>query len=337
MEPKFCRCLYLPVVKAILCFLLVVLPACSHPKIPPQIQTDVLATIGSDNITIAQFSAEMTSRRTPDDPKAKRVLLDEMIRTRTLVQEARRHGYDHDPQVIAAYDLLLVNRLREEVHAQAKATSQEIGAYYTAHPAEFAAPAAVHAAVIFVAAPAQLPAAVRTQRRTAIDAARQQASELPPNTVGFGALAAQNSDDQATKFRGGDMGYLLEGVAAPRWEKPVLDAVFALTPAAPLSPVVTTDRGFYLVKLIARHDASTRPLNYVRADIEKRLTEEKERQLMADLEKKASQQQPIKVYAERLSALSPLKSPNQPVQTASSPPPNKCKRYGWHLLTASAE
>ena len=235
---------------------------------------NVLATVGDESITSEQFSAEVANRRTANDPKARKALLDDMIRMRVLAQEARRRGYDRDPQIMAAYDNLLVNRLRGEVHAQVKPTAPEIEAYYNAHLAEFNSPAAVRAAVIFVAASLQMPAEVRAQKRAAIDAVRQKVLALPPRMFGFGLLSAQYSEDQETKSRGGDMGYLVESNPGQRWEKPVIDAAFTLSNEGAVSEVITTDRGYYLLKLIAKRAAIARPLNVSRAQIKRSLADE---------------------------------------------------------------
>ena len=292
-----------------------------HAGSPSQTQTPadvILATVGDENITVGMFSAEMASRRVADEPGAKKALLDEMIQVRLLAQEARRRGYDHDPEVENVYDNLLANRVRQDFRAQAKVSPQEIEAYYTAHPAEFTSPAAVHAAIIFVEAPAQLAADVRVQRRATMDSARQKALALPAGTAGFGTLAAEYSYDQATKYHGGDAGFLVEGSLVQRWEKPVLDAAFTLSGPDQLSDVITTGQGYYLIKLIAKRPSAVRSLDSVRLQIERRLTEDKEHQLVAEVTKRFSDKEPVKTYDDRLAAIPAPKPANR--QSGGMPP-----------------
>ena len=283
---------------------------CSKPKsASPQPETlgNVVALVSDEQITAEQFSAESAARHIGDNPEAKKAQLTEMIHARLLGQEARRRGLDHDPQMIAAFDNLLAERMQQEIRIQVKASPQEIDAYYKAHTAEFMTPTAVRSAVIFVAVPAQTSAEGRAAKRATMDSIRQQAMGLPPNTTGFGPLAAQYSDDQDTKLKGGDMGFFVQGHVAPKWEKPVIDAALALASPNQLSDVVSTDCGYYLVKLTAKHNASARPLESVRAQIEKRFAEDQERKFVAGLVKAAEDKKAIKVFEERL-ATAPVRS-----------------------------
>ncbi len=290
----------------------------------PEVPHDVIAMVGDEPITTAQFSVEAARRHIGDDAKSKKALLDEMIRTRLLGQEARQRGYEHDPQVVVAVDNFLADRLRQEIRSETKAGSQEIETYYKAHAAEFMTPTAVRAAVIFVATPPQMTAETRAEKRVAMDTIRQRAAGLPPSAVGFGPLAAQYSDDQETKLKGGDMGFFVEGHANPIWEKPVIDAALALTSPNQLSDVVSTDRGYYLVKLTAKHNASPRPMESVRLQIEKRLAEDNERHFVAGLIKAAEDKSAIKVFNDRLAVTPVQDTPSgSPTPRQPSTAPNQ--------------
>ena len=180
------------------------LVACS--KAPPQAASpfdkpDVLAIVGTETITHADFEAARTRRPIPSD-----ALLDELIEHRALVQTARERGYDRDPQTISAIESLLANRVREE-HRDAQKweiTPAEIEARYRADQKKYALPAKVHAAMIFVEAPANFSEEKRAERRAAIETARSKAASTPDQ---FPAIAAEVSYDQTTKYRGGDLGW----------------------------------------------------------------------------------------------------------------------------------
>lgn len=277
---------------------------------PPPIPADVLATVGDERITAAEFQTAMARRRVGNDPGAKHSLLDEMVRSRALVQEAKARGYDKDPQVIAAYNNLLATKVREveeqKIRAQAKVTPAEVEAYYNEHVAEFTIPTKVRGAVIFVEGPASFTLEAKAERLAAMEAARQKARALPVETQGFGAVAAEFSYDQATKFHGGDMGYMTEGATVQGWEKPVVDALFALKDYGQLSDVITTDKGYYLIKLTERKPGSVRPLASLRGPIERKLTAEKEKQLTASAMEELTKGRAVKVYDDRLTNIAPL-------------------------------
>jgi hypothetical protein len=56
----------------------------------------------------------------------------------------------------------------------------------------------------------------------------------------FAELAAQYSDDEATRSQGGDAGWLNEGEESARWDQAVLRAVFDIDEAGRVSPVAVT-------------------------------------------------------------------------------------------------
>jgi peptidyl-prolyl cis-trans isomerase C len=229
-----------------------ILAACSktdQKAVSPLDSPDVFALVGGEPITRADFERVRGSRAISSE-----AVLDELIEHRALVQTARERGYDRDPKTVAAIETMLANRVREEHREKAKAevSDSEIEARYKADIKKYAVPAKIRAAMIFVEAPATFTEAKRAERHAAIEAARGKAASDPSQ---WAALAAEISYDQATKYRGGDIGWLVDGIGAEELESEVLAAAFALKAAGDLSPIITTKRGFYVVNL-SEHAAS---------------------------------------------------------------------------------
>jgi peptidyl-prolyl cis-trans isomerase D len=88
----------------------------------------------------------------------------------------------------------------------------------------------------------------------------------------FAALARQHSDDDASKKNGGDLDYFGRGTMP----KEVEDAVWALSPGQ-VSGVVKSPAGLYIVKVVDKKAASTRPLADVRPQVEDQIRGEKAR------------------------------------------------------------
>ena len=243
----------------------------------PFANPDVLAIVGTETITRADFEAARARH-----PIASDALLDELIEHRALVQTARERGYDRDPQTIAALETLLANRVREEFREAQKweITPAEIETRYRANEKKFALPAKVRAAMIFVEAPANFSEEKRTERRTAIETARAKAASAPEQ---FPALAAEFSYDQTTKYRGGDLGYLVENIGAEELDPAILTAIFALKNPGDLSEIITTPKGFHLLKLHERTAPSMRPLveatPQIRADLQREKQHHSDQQL----------------------------------------------------------
>lgn len=259
------------------------LAACSKAP-PPNTSAfenpDVLAVVGTEPITRADFEAARARRPAPSE-----ALLDELIEHRALVQIARERGYDRDPQSVAAFEAQLANRVREEGREARKreVTPAEIEARYRAEEKKFTLPAKVRAAMIFIEAPASFSEEKRTERRAAIEAVRAKAASDPDQ---FAALAAEFSYDQATKYRGGDLGWLVENIGAEELDAPLLAAIFALKNPGDLSEIVTTPKGFHLLKLTERTGGTVRPLSEVtdriRSDLQREKQQQSDQQLAAE-------------------------------------------------------
>lgn len=294
----------------------------NSPAAPP---ADELARVGDESITIAQFQTAMARRGVSSDPAARRALLDEMIRFRATVQEAKRRGLEHDPEMVAAWEAMLAGKVRESdrerLRDRLEVTPAEVEAEYAAHPETNRIPARVRIAVIFVEAPATFTKEKRAERRALIAEARTKALALGPEIAGFGPLAAETSFDQATKYRGGDLGYLIAGTDAEGVERPVLDAAFALANPGEVSEIIETPRGFHLVRLTERQPEAVRPLTAtVRANIANRLARERNRVVDQELSAAILADRRVETHTERLAAIpSPTGLPL--TRTTDNPPP----------------
>ncbi len=85
----------------------------------------------------------------------------------------------------------------------------------------------------------------------------------------FGELVRQYSEDPGSKDNGG----LYENFGRGRMVKPFEDAAFSV-PVGEISPIVETDFGFHIIKVIDRKK-ETRPLEEIRSEIEARIKQEK--------------------------------------------------------------
>lgn len=249
----------------------------------PASASQTLAVVDGKPITLSAFQAELT-RRSGDaafsSPQQRRALLDEMIRVEVLASNAQKAGYGDDPEIKRAIDQLLADKYQraniDEPLADLQVSDADIEGYYRAHIASFTTPAAAHAAVIAIA----IPANASDDEKQALQERAQQLRDLAlatPGAPAFAELAAQ-SDDTDTRAQGGDIGWVSEGQENPRWEPPVMKAVFDLDNPGQVSPIIATGSGFYLVKLLEDQPASVRPLAELRGRIHQlRIREERQR------------------------------------------------------------
>jgi peptidyl-prolyl cis-trans isomerase D len=149
-----------------------------------------------------------------------------------------------------------------EVAAFAAKEGARIEKAYQEGAARFDQPKKVHARHILVRAAADAPVAESQAAREKLEAiaTRIQKGE------DFAKVAAETSQDEGTKEKGGDLGFVAEGLV----EKPFADAAFALKQGAVSEPVRTSS-GWHLVKADEVVEARKIPLEAARADLAREL------------------------------------------------------------------
>lgn len=260
----------------------------------------VLARIGEEVITVAEFEREM-ARRSEGRPTFfqqadnRRALLDELVRQRMLVAEARDAGIADEPEFRALVERMLIQRLRENRLAEKLAASapsdEAVAAYYQANIEAFSRPARRQVAMIRVDSPAGSDDEQRAAHRARIDAARAAAGELAAEITHFGEIAVAHSDDRSSRYQGGVVGWLIDGPQRRyQWPDPVLEAAFDLDEPGEMTPVIETAEAFYLVRLAAMEPGRVQPLEQVADGIRHRLARERgnelERELFVDIEQR---------------------------------------------------
>lgn len=242
-----------------------------------------LAVIAGQSVTADRFRGEMARRGGEFDQERKRELLDTIVRSELVFAAARSAGYENDPEVIEAVRQAMVGKyLRDRLApklAQVTVTDEEAHAYYLTHQAEFGTTAAVRAALIWIAVSSRASASKRTELLKRAESARSEALALEPGVPAFGSVAVAYSDDQESRYRGGDIGWLQAGTGDGSRDRKVSDAIFALTVPGQISPVVMADDGYYIVKLMATKGASVKPFAQVRDGVRYQALREKKRQV----------------------------------------------------------
>ena len=119
--------------------------------------------------------------------------------------------------------------------------------------------------------------------RARAQAARELAEKLDPGTKSFGDVARTHSRDQASRYKGGDIGWLTRGARSTRWDPAVVEAIFSLSRAGEISPVLQTETGFHVARLMETRASSLRPLQEVQATIRNVLLARKRERLQQSL------------------------------------------------------
>ncbi len=241
----------------------------------------VLARVGDRQITVDDFRSEVErrikARRTLPD---KETLLQEMVEYEALAQRARKSGLLEDPQVQREINNLLIGKLQDRDLATRLAalevSERDVQAEYEKNLAKYTRPAKVRLALLFLEANSKMSEMKRREVRSRMEDARARFLENPVRETrgavigGFGPLAIEYSDEQTSRYRGGDLGWLDDGNYAYRWPRAVLETGYTL-PKHELSEVIETEQGYYLVMKTDFRDGHTTPLAEVAAAIRQSL------------------------------------------------------------------
>ena len=217
-----------------------------------------------------------------------KIVLDQVIEQRLILQEARRHGAGATDQQLdqaindikgnfptaAEFQMALTqrglteanlrSRLRTNLTVQnlaakvstATVSEAEILKQFQANRAQYDKPEQAHVRHILVESEA---------------AARFALARLNRGEK-FEDLARQLSKDPGSKDQGGDLGFVGKGQLVPEFER----AAFALQRVGEISPVVKTQYGYHIIRLVQRKAAQPGTLDQVRDQIRRELLSKKQ-------------------------------------------------------------
>lgn len=147
--------------------------------------------------------------------------------------------------------------IEEDVAPRIDINPGEIQAYYNAHKSEFKRQNEVGLSEILIATKGKTPAQVKALKDLA-DQIRARAA----NGEAFDKMAQQYSNSQSAT-NGGNIGFFKKGQLAPAIEKDV----FSLGVNG-VTPVITTDNGFLILKVMAIHHAGQETLDEARNEVQ---------------------------------------------------------------------
>jgi parvulin-like peptidyl-prolyl isomerase len=265
---------------------------------------DIIAKIGSREISVKEFQQKMRKRGgAHPDRVEKKALLDEMIEEELLLLKAIEAGLYKDPEVLNSYRNLLIGTFKERYLKpridNVEITDAEIKSYYENHPEEFTRPARIRLALIYMAIP---PGKSESKIRAKMAEIRKKAINSKEEK-GFGKLCVLHSQDQATRYKGGDIGWVEEGKSY-RFAPGVLSAGFALKNIGDISDILTTENGLYLVKLSDLRPQKVIPLSKTAPRIRHMLVKEKKEKIRKNFQKELHLAAKIETYPEILKNVS---------------------------------
>ncbi len=283
----------------IVLFAILFLPAFLHASAE---KAKVVARIGDRVYTTEDFqrwmelNPEDRQEAVAADDQKKAGMLNQIITNMVIADVARKQEFDRQSDIkekmkYVINGFLTLEYIERVVAAGVSLTEEEIKNYYEENINKFSKPEEVRARYIMIKVDAEMD-------ETAKQDARKKAEEIlnqVRNGSDFAALAKEHSDDQASRSRGGYLGWFGRGSMLPEFEA----AAFALQPGE-TSEIVETSRGYYLIKVEERKEGEVKPLEEVRQMIETPLLVEKKREAINNFVQQAMQDAGAEVYVEAL-------------------------------------
>lgn len=264
-----------------LCLLLAAAGCREQKQTPPPVNE--VARVGDASINQETFQALLNLRAGGGSNRfatmeAKAALLDELIRREAVFAKARAAGFDQRPDIRESVKRLIAGKYQEEQMklkgAEEPVVSQEeIEQYYQEHAAAFATPAKARGAIILLKISPLAEPEKRAELLARAQSLLDQASATPP--ADFARLVAENSEDQTTRYRAGDIGWLTREAKSRELDPAVTEALFSLQKPGDFAPLISARKAVYILKLLDTQPAGILPLQQVKDAIVYKLRKQK--------------------------------------------------------------
>lgn len=215
---------------------------------------EVVGRVGSTEVKLGELRefirtlAPTVREQAEKDPQMLNRLVRAKLEQLAVLNEARDKKWEQRPEVVrqieAARNKVLFTSYMESVARPPEnfPSEAEIAAAYEANKANLMKPAQFHLAQIFLAI---APGA----DKAGVEAVQKRADELDRKAhakgADFGALARQSSEHKDSAQQGGDIGWLPVQQLLPE----IRSAVTTMAKGE-ISPVIRTQTGFHIIKLI---------------------------------------------------------------------------------------
>ena len=223
----------------------------------------ILAKVGALTVTegeVEEFLAALGPRgQSYNNPEGKKVILEQIIGNKLLLQDARRNLFegeaDFRAELARLKERLLISYASNKVVAGIKVSEDEVRAYYNDNIDKFAVGESVNASHILV-----------DSREKALEIL----AKIKSGEVSFEDAARENSSCPSGQ-NGGSLGDFTRGQMVPEFDK----AVFEMKIGEITDEPVATQFGFHLIKLNSKSEGGSAPFEQVSDELTEMLLNEK--------------------------------------------------------------
>jgi len=245
---------------------------------------ELLARYASQPFVLARYSSI----------EKRKELLDSLVRYDVLAIEARKRGYERDPEVQrVAKDRMVKLFTQQEILDKVKPADVpdvDVEKYYKDHATDYARPEMVRTSQILV-----------KERAKAVKILAEVKAAPKSDMKAFRDLVTKYSEDPDSKPRGGDLTQFDR--ATTQHPQSVVTAAFALKEVGDISDLVSTDKGFAILKLTDKRPALSRSLEEAKPEIQRRLLDDLRAKKKKDYVDEARKTIKVEIFEDQLAKL----------------------------------
>ncbi|MGJ8663585.1 MAG: peptidylprolyl isomerase [Marinicella sp.] len=289
---------------------------------------DYLATVNGKGLEKDWFIEQMKLRgglkpgqfQTVEQKKA---LLDVLVNEEVVYQKALAEGIDQDPTVSRLYkktviDKYITNTLNKKID-QVKVGNSEVESYYNQNQSIYDKPARRRAAIIVAEINQSDDDQTKDEKYQRVEKALAAIEELDDKVHHFGELAKVYSDDRASMYQGGVIGWFINRPSRQyKWDHSLIEALFELENPGDVSKIITTDDGYYIVRLVAAEKVKEKTFEQLKKGIKNQLIQIKRKQVKTEFLASLMNDADIDVNNDVLASIPTLSSGAKPKQ--NTPP-----------------
>ena len=279
--------------------------------------------MGGVAITMEAFTRFMQQRagQNPNrftNSAEKEALLEEMIDAEATYAKARSSGFDQRPDIQEGIKRLITSRFLEQEarrqESEPPISDRDLEQYYHEHEQRYTIPAKARGALILRRIAAIADAGKRAEALAVAGRILEEA-KAAKDELAFAQVVQKYSDDQASRYRGGDMGWISREAKLWGIDPAVIEGLFALKTPGEFAPLIVTENGAYVVKLLEKQQPSIRSFAELKEEI--RFLAARQRQEQRDKELHASLREGlgIRINHQLLESIAP------PSATTNETPP----------------
>ena len=279
------------------------------------LSTTAVASVAGQEISEETLRIELRRRFGPTPVETitheqKLEILERLVRQEAIYAQAKASGFDQSTEMRARIKNLINAQFREQrfTNATPVVSEQEIQAAYEASGDRFVQPTSLRGAMLFIAQPANASAEKKaeTRRRAELILAEARAGD----GLAFARLCIRHSDDQVTRYKGGDLGWFSRGASGV--EPALVEALEKAANVGDFAPIIETSRGYLITRLMEKREATRKPLAEVKELLRHQIARDKAALAEGDFYAAVKRGLDIRIDQARVEQLSLPTQKNQP-------------------------